>query len=83
MSCAPIKEPEGVYAPGTYVLSTKDVPGWFDYSVERVMTAGHVGRIYKIEKMDANLIDVLYCVYFKGFGYVNVKHSDLELADLT
>lgn len=83
MSCKPIKEPEGVYLPGTYVGTLKDIPGWFDYSIKRVMPAGTVGSIYKVEKMDVGLVDVLYCIYFDGFGYVNVKHSDLELFNLS
>lgn len=83
MSCTPIKEPVGVLALGTYVVNIKDIPGWFDYSTERVMLAGSVGSVYKVEKMEADLAQVLYCIHFKGFGYVNVKHCDLELADLS
>jgi hypothetical protein len=79
MSCKPIKEPEGVLAFETKVSNLKDIPGWFDYSLERILPTNTVGTIYKVEKMDTNLQEVLYCVHFDGFGYVNVKHCDLKV----
>jgi hypothetical protein len=79
MSCAPIKEPEGVLTPETKVRNLKDINGWFDYSIERVLPANTEGTIYKIEKMDTNLELVLYCIHFNKFGYVNIKHSDLKV----
>lgn len=78
MSCKPIKEPEGVFQQGYKVSTLKDIPGWFDYSVERVLPANTVGSIYKVEKMAEDLPSVLYCVFFDKFGYVNVKHAELK-----
>lgn len=78
MSCKPMKEPEGVYTSGTYIYNTKDIPGWFDYSMERILPANTAGVIYKVEKMDADLQEVLYCIHFEGFGYVNIKHCDIR-----
>lgn len=82
MSCKPIKEPEGVYAAGSYVYNLKDIPSWFDYSIKNVMPANTLGSIYKVEKMELDLPSVLYCVHFDGFGYVNVKHCDLKLESM-
>ena len=57
-----------------------EIKGWFDRSLKHFLPIGSIGTIFKIEKLDEEINNIIYSVQFEDeFGYVNIKHSDLQL----
>jgi hypothetical protein len=75
-----LKEHQNTLQIGQTVLTLHPIRGWFDYSIKSEMPAHMVGTIFKIHKLDeVNISDTIYTVQFdKEFGFVDIKHSDLE-----
>jgi hypothetical protein len=70
----------GMYEIGQYVYTTREVRGWFDYSVKNAVPANKMGRVVGYARIGKEVNSVVYEVSFdREFGHVNVKHPDLKL----
>lgn len=74
-----VQEHPDTYQIGEKVVTKRNIRGWFDYSEKDELPADSIGTIFKIHKLTEELESIIYTVQFdQEFGYVDIKHSDLE-----
>lgn len=74
------KKLPGMYESGQNVYTSKEIKGWFDYSVKTGIPANTLGKIVGLVFVGKDLNSVLYEVDFdKEFGLVNLRHDELKL----
>lgn len=69
-----------MYESDQFVYTSKEIKGWFDYSVKQSVPINTVGKISGLIFVGDNLESVLYEVDFgKEFGLINLRHNELKL----
>lgn len=64
------------YVIGQAVYTSKDIRGWFDFSMKNIMPAKTLGHITKIDKTSP---DRYYVFFGKEFGEMILPEDYLEL----